>query len=87
MCRTSVRKGRKAKGDDEAAHPALSLNVPTSSEDLESTQVGNTKRRLYNSKYPDILLPSSEQVTLLLLHLQYPRTVHEKKFYFLLKWC
>ena len=68
FCRTSGRKGRKPKIDDEAAHPALYLNVPTSSEDVEAaeqTLVGNTKRRLYNSKFPDVLLPSSETVTLL----------------------
>jgi len=62
--KTSGRKGRKPKIDDEATHPALYLNVPTSSEDsveaADQTAVGNTKRRLYNSKYPDILLPSSE---------------------------
>jgi len=61
--KTSGRKGRKPKIDDEAAHPALYLNVPTSSEDVEAaeqTLVGNTKRRLYNSKFPDVLLPSSE---------------------------
>jgi len=61
--KTSGRKGRKAKVDDEATHPALYLNMPTNSEDSEAaeqTAVGNSKRRLYNSKYPDILLPSSE---------------------------
>lgn len=66
--RTSGRKGRKAKVDDEAAHPALYLNMPTNSEDSEAaeqTAVGNSKRRLYNSKYPDILLPSSEAVRFL----------------------
>ncbi|KAK4016551.1 hypothetical protein OUZ56_031508 [Daphnia magna] len=64
--KSSARKPRKAKSDcDEVAHPAH-LAVPHSEEvdsnEVESTTSGHTsKRRLYNAKCPDILLPSTEQ--------------------------
>lgn len=67
LFRSSARKPRKAKSDcDEVAHPAH-LSVPHSEEvdsnEVESTTSGHTsKRRLYNAKCPDILLPSTEQV-------------------------
>ena len=65
--RTSARKPRKPKSDcEEVAHPAH-LSAPFS-EEVDSVLEGSTlgqssKRRLYNAKCPDILLPSSKKVT------------------------
>lgn len=61
--RTSARKPRKNKTDcEEAAHPALS--APSLEEDCaDSSTLGvSSKRRLYNAKCPDILLPSTKKV-------------------------
>ncbi|KAI9557627.1 Tryptophanyl-tR synthetase-like protein [Daphnia sinensis] len=66
ITKSSARKPRKAKSEcDEVAHPAH-LSVPHSEEvdsnEVDSTTLGHTsKRRLYNAKCPDILLPSTKK--------------------------
>ena len=46
---------------DDFSHPALSVH---SSEETEITEAAtpsvNSKRRLYNAKCPDVLLPSAD---------------------------
>jgi hypothetical protein len=71
--RTSARKPRKPKSDGEepqVAHPAH-LSAPPHEEvdgGLEVSSLGqSSKRRLYNAKCPDILLPSSKKVKLKIL--------------------
>ncbi|XP_046438329.1 kinesin-like protein KIF20B isoform X1 [Daphnia pulex] len=59
--KTSTRKPRKPKSDcEDVAHPAH-FSAPHLEEDpsLEASTLGSSKRRLYNAKCPDILLPSS----------------------------
>ena len=63
--RTSARKPRKPKSDcEEVAHPAHLSAPPLEEVDnsLETSTLGSSKRRLYNARCPEILLPSSTKV-------------------------